>query len=378
MITINDKSRCSGCTACYTACPKHAITMVPDKLGFKYPVVNKELCVECGLCVKVCSFCTPQLNDNPQRVFVARNLNSDEIRSSRSGAIFPELYKTILKDNGVVYGAAFDKALNVVHKAAYLEDSCREFKGSKYVQSELGDTFNCLIKELKEGKTVLFSGTPCQVSGLLSVVPSSLKSKLYTVDIICHGVPSPKLFNDYLERFQRVSDSIIGFNFRDKDLKGWDDHRESLTYENKGKVYSTLYTQLFYSNAFFRDSCYACPFANTKRPGDITLGDFWGWEKVDMEINKDNIGCSLLYINTTKGELLFEKVKDRLYLISTDIEHSLQRNLQQPTPKPNNRESLVKLYITNGYSSLINKYYRRSLLDVLKQVISRCLSIIKK
>lgn len=372
MITITDKSHCSGCTACYTACPKHAITMIPDELGFKYPNVNKELCVECGICVKVCTFCNPTLNESPQRIYAARNLEKDEIKSSRSGALFPELYKTIIKENGVVYGAAFDESLFVKHIATTVEKECASFKGSKYVQSDLGDTFKSVITNLKDGKLVLFSGTPCQVSGLLSVVPSKLQSSLYTVDIICHGVPSPQLFKDYLSYIENKHHSKVKkFNFRDKSINGWHDHKESAILENGDKVIDTTFTNLFYTNCFFRESCYACPFACANRVSDITLGDLWGWEQIDKLLNSDDLGISLVFVNTEKGGMLLNQSKDVLLIKQIGLEQCMQRNLKAPTSRPSFRNDILKTYNKDGFVHLINYLFNPSFVQRLGRKIKK-------
>lgn len=355
MITITDKSQCSGCTACYTACPKHAITMIPDELGFKYPSVNKELCIECGICVKVCSFCNPKLNDNPKCIYAARNLEIKEIISSRSGALFPELYKAIIKENGVVFGAAFDESLLVKHKAATVVDECISFKGSKYVQSEMGDTFQSVITNLKDGKKVLFSGTPCQISGLLSVVPSNLQKSLYTVDIICHGTPSPRLYKDYLTYIEnRNGSKVISFNFRDKSVNGWHDHKESAILENGDKIVDTSYTRLFYTNCFFRESCYVCPFASVHRVSDITLGDLWGWENIDKTLNDDDRGVSLVFINNDRGVRLLDNAKVSIWIQQVELKQCLQRNLIEPTPVPYYKKDLIKRYLSKGIEDVLN------------------------
>lgn len=371
MITITDKSHCSGCTACYTACPKHAITMIPDELGFKYPNVNNELCIECGICVKACSFCNPKLNDNPQ-IYAARNLEKNEIKSSRSGALFPELYKTIIKENGVVFGAAFDESLLVKHKAATVEEECISFKGSKYVQSELGDTFQSVITNLKDGKKVLFSGTPCQVSGLLRVVPSNLQRRLYTVDIICHGVPSPQLFKDYLSYIEiKYHSKVKKFNFRDKSINGWHDHKESAVLENGNTLIDTTFTNLFYTNCFFRESCYACPFARANRVSDITLGDLWGWEQIDKSLNSDDLGISLVFVNTDKGGMLLNQSKDLLLIKKIGLEQCMQRNLKAPTAIPSFRNDILKTYSEEGFVKLIKYIFNPSFVQRLSRKIKK-------
>ncbi|MDT3387873.1 MAG: Coenzyme F420 hydrogenase/dehydrogenase, beta subunit C-terminal domain [Bacteroidota bacterium] len=372
MIAINDKSRCSGCTACYAACPRHAIEMVPDELGFKYPQINMELCIDCGLCVKVCSFCTPQLSDKPRGVFAARNVDLNEVKSSQSGALFPAFYKTIIKEKGVVFGASFNESLLVEHTAADVEEACAVFKGSKYVQSDMGDSYHSVIKHLKEGKIVLFSGTPCQVSGLLRVVPTSLKRDLFTVDIICHGVPSPHLYIDYLTYIGETRHSKVKeFNFRDKSLNGWHDKKEKAVLENGDSIVDTTFANLFYTNCFLRESCYSCPFASTRRASDITLGDLWGWEKIDASLNEDDLGVSLVLINTQKGARLLESSKPYVHLKQVNLEQCMQSNLMVPTQKPSYRQELISVYVRDGIQSLIHYAFSPSFLQRVLRKIKR-------
>lgn len=238
MIQIKNKDDCCGCTACASICPKDAITMEPDALGFKYPKVDLEKCIDCGLCEKVCAF-----NDNydkslnlPQPdAYAARHKDMHEIETSRSGAAFIAISDRILEKGGVVYGAGFADHFRVVHKRATTKEERDEFKGSKYVQSDLTGVFRQVKKDLKEGLTVLFSGTPCQTSGLASYVGKKLRENLILVDIVCHGVPGPYMWRDYLDYLEKKQGSKICLvNFRDKQEYGWTAHKETFKFVKGG------------------------------------------------------------------------------------------------------------------------------------------------
>lgn len=267
MITIKDKSACCGCSACANICAHHAITMRPDGMGFLYPEVDKSKCIDCGLCNQVCAF-----NDDYDKsrnleepdVYAARHKNINEISTSRSGAVFIALSDWILEQGGVVYGAGYEDHFRVVHKRATNKEQRDEFKGSKYVQSDLKDTFCQIKKDLKQGYKVMFSGTPCQTSGLLSYLQLLKQdiSQLYVVDLVCHGVPAPYVWRDYLKYIEKKYHAkITDVNFRDKSQLGWSAHKESFKLGNKYLCVST-YTDLFYKHLMFRHSCGVCHFTN--------------------------------------------------------------------------------------------------------------------
>ena len=240
MIRITDKAKCCGCTACASICPHDAISMQPDALGFLYPVVDESKCTDCGLCEKVCAF--HENYDKSQNLpeplaYAARHKDMREVETSRSGAAFIALSDWVLRLGGVVYGAGYADHFRVVHKRATSREERDEFKGSKYVQSDLNTVFRQVKKDLKDGLTVLFSGTPCQTSGLASYVGKRLRENLYLVDIVCHGVPGPYLWRDYLAYLEKKQGSrICWVNFRDKQEYGWAAHRETFKFVNRGGV----------------------------------------------------------------------------------------------------------------------------------------------
>ncbi len=376
MIQIKNPSSCSGCTACLAICAHQAISMRPDALGFKYPEVDMERCVNCGLCEKVCPFydtyVTPNILEEPL-AFASRHKNINEIRTSRSGATFIALSDKILDAGGVVYGAGFSDRFEVIHKRAATKEERDEFKGSKYVQSELATTFHAVKKDLQNGLKVLFSGTPCQIAGLKAFFGKQQHENLYLVDIICHGVASPSVWKDYLHFIERKEkDKIISVNFRDKNIFGWSGlHKESFRLQRKGL---RTYDYIFYNPYMLRHSCNVCVFANTCRPSDITLGDFWGWEKVVPGFNADDAGVSLVLCNTQKGVELFKSVLLQLHVIPVKLEDCLQFNLQAPTPIDSNRVAFEEDYKQYGFG-----YVRKKYGDVgVKYQIKRAIRLVKR
>lgn len=238
MIQLTDKSQCCGCTACASICGHNAITMQPDGMGFLYPVVDKDKCVECGMCERVCAFNdhydTSQNLPEPD-AYAARNKDMHEVETSRSGAAFIAISDWVLEHGGVVYGAGYADHFRVVHKRATTKEERDEFKGSKYVQSDLRGVFRQVKKDLRDGMIVLFSGTPCQTAGLNSYVGKRLRENLYLVDIVCHGVPGPYLWRDYLAYLEKKQGSeICWVNFRDKEKYGWAAHHETFKFVKGG------------------------------------------------------------------------------------------------------------------------------------------------
>ncbi len=240
MIQITNPADCCGCTACASICTHDAITMLPDALGFLYPVVDKDKCVDCGLCEKVCAFndhYDTSLNLPQPDAYAARHKNMQEVETSRSGAAFIAISDWILEHGGAVYGAGYADHFRVVHKRAVTKEERNEFKGSKYVQSDLGHVFRQVKEDLKNGLMVLFSGTPCQTSGLNSYIGRKLRENLYLVDIVCKGVPGPYVWRDYLAYLERKQGSeICWVNFRDKQEYGWKAHRETFKFIKMGGV----------------------------------------------------------------------------------------------------------------------------------------------
>ena len=306
MINIIDKSQCCGCSACVQRCPKQCISMEEDNEGFLYPKVNAGQCINCGLCEKVC----PVINQNesrvPLKVYAARNTDESIRKSSSSGGMFTLLAEKIVKDGGVVFGACWDEEWNVRHCYAECAEDLAKFRSSKYLQSRIGDSYRQAEQFLKAGRKVMFTGTPCQIAGLKHYLRKEYDN-LLAVDVVCHSVPSPGVWQQYLsEKLLSLGwgkQDIQRISFRDK-RTGW--KRYSFVVENKdGSVYSELsgknaFMRGFLADLYTRPSCHACPVKELKSGSDLTLGDFWGIDTLIPEIDDDK-GVSAVVVNTDKG-----------------------------------------------------------------------------
>lgn len=360
MVNITDKSQCCGCTACANICAHEAITMEPDALGFLYPKVDESKCVDCGLCDKVCAF-----NDNYDKslnlptpdVYGARHKDMDEVMKSRSGAAFIAISDYILDNGGVVYGVGYKDHFRVAHKRATTEEERDDFRGSKYVQSDLTGIFKQVKGDLKNGLTVLFSGTGCQCAGLNSYIGQKLRSNLILIDIVCHSVPGPYLWRDYLILLeQKHCGSIVSFNFRNKTKYGWKAQVETFVMNNGEEHSSKLFTKLFQSCLIMRPSCSKCHFCNTTRPSDITLADLWDRGHNFPEVNKDNKGESLLLVNTEKGRGIFDAVKDKLDYFQTTTDKVMQGHLREPSKIHSQAKQFAEYYGKYGFERTMKHF----------------------
>jgi coenzyme F420-reducing hydrogenase beta subunit len=371
MIKIKNKSDCCGCSACASVCAKNAIEMKSDDLGFLYPVIDIGKCNDCSLCEEVCAF-SPNYSKSENLetpvIYAVRHKNIKEIETSRSGAMFIALSDWILENGGVIYGAGYADHFRVVHKRATTKEERDEFKGSKYVQSDMNDVFRQVKTDLKVGLKVLFSGTPCQTAGLWASLQKADTGNLYICDIVCHGVPSPRFWQDYLTFIEKKQkDTAIKVDFRDKNRFGWTAHKESFTFTD---TYTYTYTYTFYKHIMFRHSCGVCHFANFKRPSDITLADFWGWQKaIGEEFGSDDKGVSLVLVNSEKGKKWFEAAKQDINYIETNMENCLQPNLQHPSAIHPKRNDFERDYQKKGFEYVLKKYCKDSIFVKLKHKV---------
>ena len=362
MIQIHNPADCCGCSACASICGHDAITMQPDALGFLYPTVDAAKCVACGLCEKVCAFkddYDKSSNLSLPIAYGARHKDMNEVATSRSGAAFIAMSDHVLEQGGVVYGAGYTDHFRVVHKRAFTKEQRNEFKGSKYVQSDMGQIFRSVKKDLRDGLVVLFSGTPCQTAGLHSYVGEKLRERLFLVDIVCHGVPSPYIWRDYIAYLeQEKGDKITYVDFREKEQMGWRAHKEAFKYDcsQENKDIRSSYTYLFYKHIMFRHSCKACKYTNLQRPSDVTIADFWGWEKTDPTVNSDDRGLSLVLCNTEKGVHLFSAVESQMDIFSAKLENCMQPNLMHPSTMHAQRDQFEQDYSTKGFVYVMKKY----------------------
>lgn len=353
------REQCCGCTACSSICANHAITMKKDPMGFMYPSVDTSLCTGCGLCEKVCPFIErPSTTDSTfvPNTHACRNNDVGEIERSRSGAIFPILAEMTINDGGAVYGAGFADHFVVTHKKAENKDSYQEFRGSKYAQSNIQGILKSVKDDLRTGKKVLFSGTPCQIAGLRLYLGRKTYDNLLLIDIICHGVSSPAIWDDYITFLEhRTRKKIISADFRDKSIFGWSGiHKESFVFDdNKKRTFDYVY----YNDRIIRPSCHVCHYCSTERFSDITIGDLWGWRNICPEsFNADDKGCSFVMCNTQRGFDAFKAILQRIESIEVKLQDCIQPNLERPTPKHAESDAFENDYIEHGFKYVRKKY----------------------
>lgn len=316
-----EKDKCTGCSACQQSCPKGCIKMKSGKNGFLYPSVDKDVCIECGKCLRVCPAYNILPSREPVACYAAFNKN-DELRGkSSSGGIFIELAKYVLAQSGVVFGAVFDESWNVHHVAAQTLESVYAMMGSKYVQSRVEDTYKEAKVYLNEGRTVLFSGTPCQIAGLNRYLSKSY-SNLITVDLVCHGVPGVKQWNEYLNEVrkkicQKQSEQfkINNVLFRDKRIS-WEHYSLTISISCNNQIMdfshdnsTDIYIKGFLQNLYLRDSCFTCPSKKLSSGSDFTIGDLWGHKTIIANKINTNKGISLIVVNTKNGYNLLQLLK---------------------------------------------------------------------
>lgn len=328
--TVCDKEICSGCSACASVCPHNAITMLANDEGFLYPQINKEKCIQCGLCKKVCPTLNKTLDDLKEpRAFAGTHKTREILLSSSSGGVFTALAEEIIDKGGVVFGAAYDNNLNIVHIKVSEKSELQKLRGSKYVQSEIGNTYIEAKELLEKGKVVLFTGTPCQIGGLISFLGKNYIN-LYTQDVFCRAIASPKVWQNFLDYYKKFSHSdITNVFFRDKTF-GWNKSSMRIEYSNNKydllSQKTNIFMNGFINNLYTRSSCYLCSFRNTHRSADITLGDFWGIEKLKPTLAKDNKGVTLILTHSSNGENLLNAVKNNITLEEVPFKEAVKCN----------------------------------------------------
>ena len=379
MIQINSKKNCCGCYACYNICSKNAIIMLEDEKGFKYPKINIEKCINCGLCEKVCPILKKNKINNEPKAFACINKNDEIRKESSSGGIFSLIAEKILQQDGVVFGAMFDENFNVVHSYVEKREELYKFRGSKYVQSIIGACYKKAKIFLENGRYVLFTGTPCQIEGLKSYLQKDY-DKLYTQDIICHGVPSPKVWKRYLE-FREINDGKKPekIEFRNKDV-GWKVFSMKFKYKKNNYIKNLRkdnYMQAFLKNLCLRDSCYNCNFKETNRISDITLADFWGIQNILPEFDDDK-GTSLVIINSAKGKKIFEEIKENIKFIETDFNEAIKYNpsMISSAKMAKNKEAFFEKLDNMKFDELVKKYSLKT--NIFRLLVIKVKIIIKK
>lgn len=407
MINFSDKSNCCGCNACTQRCPKQCITMHEDEEGFLYPKIESLYCIHCDLCETVC----PMLNQNeprlPQKVYAAKNNNEKQRLHSSSGGVFILLAEQIIKQGGVVFGARFNKNWEVEHCYTETFEGLKPLMRSKYVQSNIGNTFYEAKKFLKQGRLVLFIGTSCQIAGLKKFLHKEYEN-LLTIDLICHGVPSPGVWKTYLEEIKANSETLVkkniiqfssskvlteitNINFREKQLGGYSWKKYGFTVSTKlqckdEKNLISLsspfninpFMKGFLANLYLRPSCYKCPSKAGRSSSDLTIGDFWGINKFKPDFDDDKgVGAILVY--TSKGEEILHSIDIELRQMSyyEVIKHNC--SIHSSVAISNRRKQFWKHYSkTHNLRLSVTRTLKTSIKERIKSKIVKLKQIVLK
>ena len=344
-----EKKDCTGCFSCYNICPKKAIEMIEDEFGYIYPQIDKSKCINCGLCKKTCPVLNQIELNNPIKCLAIRTIDNKILRNSSSGGIATIISKKIIESNGIVYGASFVDNCVVNHIRIDSLNQLDALQGSKYVHSYINDTYKNIKKDLNENRVVLFIGTPCQVAGLRKFLMKDY-SNLFTIDIICHGVPSQKFLKNEVLRINK-SLNIERVNFRDKKFSTFHfslvKNGKTFYYE---EWYKSPYFYTFMNSYTYRDNCYSCRYASSKRCSDMTIGDFWGISENSKFYKTRNKGVSVVLPITNKGILLLNLIKNDVEYEERPLVEAINGNdqLREPCKKSNEQIKFKKVYKKNN------------------------------
>ena len=406
MINIIEKKDCCGCNACAQICPKQCIVMSADNEGFLYPQVNNTVCIDCGLCEKVCPVINQNAPQEPLAVYAAKNIDEKIRLKSSSGGIFTLLAEQIISDGGVVFGARFNEKWEVIHDYTESVDGLEAYRGSKYVQSIIGDNYIKAKQFLSNGRKVLFSGTPCQIAGLKKFLRKDYEN-LLAIEVVCHGVPSPMVWQDYLDykRAKRAAGKntvssclneipvITGISFRDK-TNGWKKYGFKISYAASMAVKNSvsksaetnceitpfnedLFVRGFLNNLYLRPSCYHCAARKGKSGADISIADYWGVQTVHPEMDDDR-GVGLILVNSKKGESIFTDIKNATNLTLSDYNKSIIYNpcIVKSVAVPKYRDEFWLQYEKSRINS-INHFCNKIKKTFVRRLYNKILKYIK-
>lgn len=371
-LEYKNKKDCNGCGICTIGCPTNAIKMVEDNEGFFYPQIDEEKCINCGKCKNICS----NYNDSKgnEQAYMAINKNKEELENSASGGMFYILAKYVIEKNGVVFGVEYGENLKVQHNYYETLEECKKFQGSKYVRSDIGNSYEKVKEFLSQDRYVLFTGTPCQCNALKTYLGKEYE-KLIVCDIICHANPSQKVFDKYIKELEeRENKKVKRFNFRDK-ANGWKNSTPIIYFEDGSKMEEKAFYNAFVGELFDRPSCHDCKFSSTNRVTDFTIGDFWGIDRIMPEVNDDNTGISLLTVNSEKANSIFDEVKDNMEFKAIDKEVAFTYNHHSNKLPHKSRQKFFDNLDSIPVIENINSCLKVSF---VKKVLRKCKRIVKK
>lgn len=371
MLTV-DYEKCTGCGACVQRCPKRCISWTQREFGFRYPQIDKDACVNCGQCEKVCPIDKALEVSAEQKAYAAVHKDDEVLAKSTSGGAFTAIADAVFAQGGIVYGAAMLDGMQVKHIRTGGKDDFEGLRSSKYLQSDTGTTYQMVEQDLKQGKTVLYSGTPCQIDGLKNSLGKDYEN-LYTVDIVCHGVGSQAYFDKYMDYARERYGKIKALRFRSKEYAGWScgggvvvvdssDCLKKIPYRD----FDNYYYSYFLSGDIYRKSCYSCKYANTNRVGDFTLGDYWGVEALNLSLQTEN-GCSLLLVNNRHAMQLLDEIES-LDRVETTVEQAAHCNkqLNAPSKLMDSRQKRIEEYVSMSGQQIQKVYLKTHRKTVVK------------
>lgn len=371
MLTV-DYEKCTGCGACVQRCPKRCISWTQREFGFRYPQIDKDACVNCGQCEKVCPIDKALEVSAEQKAYAAVHKDDEVLAKSTSGGAFTAIADAVFAQGGIVYGAAMLDGMQVKHIRTSGKDDFEGLRSSKYLQSDTGTTYQMVEQDLKQGKTVLYSGTPCQIDGLKNFLGKDYEN-LYTVDIVCHGVGSQAYFDKYMDYARERYGKIKALRFRSKEYAGWScggvvvvvdssDCLKKIPYRD----FDNYYYSYFLSGDIYRKSCYSCKYANTNRVGDFTLGDYWGVEALNLPLQTEN-GCSLLLVNNRHAMQLLDEIES-LDRVETTVEQAAHCNkqLNAPSKLMDSRQNRIGEYESMSGQQIQKEYLKNHRKTVVK------------
>lgn len=368
-----DKNFCCGCAACANICVHNAITMTEDNRGFILPSIDESKCVDCGLCTKVCDFKKGKLTDN-NTLHSYSLIHNDKItvRNSTSGGAFTALSDVILEEGGLVVGAVMEDDFTIHHILTNNPEIRNKMRGSKYVQSAMENIYVAIKQALKDGKKVLFTGTPCQCAGVKSFFGDKYEN-LIIVDFLCHGVPNNKMFKEHINYLEeQYGKKIVGYTFRDKRY-GWNSYNNNNNNNADGTIGTRLINQAYYdfflSNLSLRDSCFNCKYRSLHKPSDITIADFWGIEKLIGK--KNHTGVSMVLTHSDKGEALVQKSSSRCEVCEYPFEKLAYRIALKPAPRHKNEAAFWRTYEEGKYLAVVKKFFDNSLKQRIRYEIRK-------
>lgn len=378
MIQIDSKEQCCGCRACEQRCPQKCIEMKTDEEGFLYPVINLERCIHCNMCGKVCPVINVESDQSENlEAFAAYNLDEKCRLESSSGGIFALLANQILSEGGVVCGVVMSAGCETVyHKMIERKEDLLDLRGSKYLQSDPLDVYTKVKQELSKNKKVLFTGTPCQVEGLKCFLGRDYEN-LLCVDFVCHGVPSPKLWEKYVSHRTKLAKAPpLQAYFRHKKY-GWKTFAVLFEYSNNTAYVETVgrdpYMRMFLRNLCLRPSCYTCRFKKMQRVSDLTMADFWGCDEVCPDLN-DNKGLSLIVVQSEKGKKLLKAIENHMVIREVDIHKAIKNNsaMLEVCKKPTKRDEFMNDLQSMEFIDLEKKYiWDNSIRGKIKRLIPK-------